>query len=323
MQNILVTGALGQIGTELTQELRRKYGRENVLATGLQPASDSAVQSDGPYAALDVTDCRAVAEIIQRHRIDVVYHLASILSGVGEKSPETAWNVNMNGLHNVLECARLHGVSRIFWPSSIAVFGPEAPKDQTPQETVMRPTTIYGVTKVSGELLCDYYVHHYGLDVRGVRYPGVISHGAPPGGGTTDYAVAMFYAAVTSRRYTCFVREDTVLPMIYMPDGIRAALELMEADAERLRHHNAFNLAGLSFSAGELVAEIRKHVPEFECEFVPDYRQTIADSWPRSIDDAAARNEWNWQPEYDLATLTADMLKNLRRRQAAGEPVDR
>jgi nucleoside-diphosphate-sugar epimerase len=309
--NVLVTGALGQIGTELTAALRERHGAEHVIATSIEPVPNARLAS-GPYEPLNVLDAAAVKDVLVRHRISTVYHLAAVLSATGEKNPQAAWDVNVGGLNVVLEAARQHRVEQIFWPSSIAVFGPDTPHDQTPQDTLMRPRTIYGVAKVTGELLCDYYVHRYGLDVRGVRYPGVISSGAPPGGGTTDYAVAMFYAAVKGEPYTCFVREDTVLPMIYMPDCIKAALDLMQADRTRLQHHNAFNLASMSFSAGELAAEIRRHVPGFICRYEPDARQAIADSWPRSIDDTAARKEWGWKPDYDLPTMVKQMLAALR-----------
>jgi nucleoside-diphosphate-sugar epimerase len=307
---ILVTGAFGQIGTELTRALRMRHGEENVLATSRR--STPPESETGPVARLDVTDAGALEQVVRKERIDVIFHLAAILSATGEDNPQLAWSVNMNGLYNILEVARRHAVRQVFWPSSIAVFGPGAPRERTPQETIMRPTTVYGVTKVAGELLCDYYVERYGLDVRGVRYPGVISSGAPPGGGTTDYAVEMFYAALESRPYTCFVREDTVLPMIYMPDCINAALDLMSVEFSRLRHHNAFNVAAMSFSAGELAEAIRAHVRDFVCEFRPDDRQKIADSWPKSIDDSNAREEWNWAPRFDLEAMTAHMLESLR-----------
>ena len=317
-RKILVTGAQGQIGTELVVALRNQFGRENVVASGQHDLPSESRGEWEPFVPLDITDKAAINDCFASGRFDVVYHLAAMLSAVGEQNPEAAWNVNLNGLRYVLEAARQHGVQQVFWPSSIAVFGPDTPKEQTPQDTLMRPTTMYGVTKVAGELLCDYYVEHYGLDVRGLRYPGVISSEALPGGGTTDYAVAIFYEALRSGRYTCFVREDTVLPMIYMSDCIAAATQLMDADESRLEHHNAFNLAAMSFSAGELAAEIRKHIPNFQCEFVPDERQQYADSWPRSIDDSAARREWDWKPEYDLARMTADMLERLGKRMAAG-----
>jgi nucleoside-diphosphate-sugar epimerase len=314
---VLVTGAFGQIGTELTAALRSRHGPDNVLATGRRSSpSDEWTKSagPGPTAVLDVTDAAAVADIMTRHDIDAIYHLAAILSARGEQAPQATWQVNMDGLRNVLEAARQRDGCSVFWPSSIAAFGPDTPRDLTPQDTIMRPTTIYGVTKVAGELLGDYYFHHYGVDVRGVRYPGVISSASLPGGGTTDYAVEMFYAALQRKPYTAFVREDCVLPMVYMPDCIKAAIDLMDADTAGLTHHNGYNIASMSFSAGELAAEIRRHIPEFVCEFVPDERQAIADSWPRSLDDSVARADWGWQPEYDLAVMTADMLAKLRAR---------
>jgi len=319
MTRLLITGAFGQIGTELSTTLRQVYGVENVLATGHHLPPDGSGGAEAPTERLDVTDAGAVLDLVQRREIDVVYHLAARLSATGERDPSLTWRVNMDGLRNVLEAARLGNVRRVFWPSSIAAFGPDTPRDRVPQDTVMRPTTIYGVSKVAGELLCDYYFRKYGLDVRGVRYPGVISSGSPPGGGTTDYAVEMFYEALRAGRYTCFVRENCVLPMIYMPDCIKAATSLMEADLSRLEHHNGFNVTAMSFSAGELAAEIAKHVPGFVCEYVPDERQVIADSWPRSLDDSAAREEWQWSPGYDLERMTVNMLEALRERQRLGE----
>ena len=319
MAAILVTGANGQIGSELTGALRTRHGADRVIASAHRPpTAGSPVPSSGPFEILDVTDRPAVDALFQRRRIETVYHLAALLSAVGEQDPQQAWAVNMGGLYNVLEAARTHGVRQVFWPSSIAAFGPDTPRDQTPQDTLMRPTTIYGVAKVAGELLCDYYARRYGLDVRGVRYPGVISSETPPGGGTTDYAVAIFHAALGTGRYTCFVRADTALPMIYMPDCIRAALDLMAADASALRHRNGFNLAAMSFSAGALADEIAKHVPGFVCAYTPDARQAIADSWPRTLDDSAARQEWGWSPRFGLAEMTADMLARLRARRQAG-----
>jgi nucleoside-diphosphate-sugar epimerase len=316
-KRIMLTGAAGQIGTELALALRRKYGAENVLATDIiEPAA--AVMSSGPFERLDVTKHEAVDRAIQKHHIDTVFHMAAILSAAGEKKPQLAWDVNMIGTYNILEVGRERGLARVFYPSSIAAFGPETPPNNTPQDTILRPRTIYGVTKVAGELLGDYYVRRYGLDVRGCRYPGIISYETLPGGGTTDYAVAIYFEAVKSKRYTCFVREDTRLPMMYMPDCLKATLDLMETDFARLKHHSDFNIASMSFSAGELAAEIKKHIPDFVCEFIPDARQAIADSWPKSIDDSAARAEWGWKPDYDLATMTVDMLKVLKERQAAG-----
>jgi len=318
MTKILVTGACGQIGSELTLALRRRYGNDNVVAAGHKTQPSKALRESGPFEFIDVTRRETIEEVVDKYNVDTIYHLAAILSAVGEQKPQLAWNVNMNGLYNVLEVARERGMVRVFCPSSIAAFGPETPRDNTPQETVLRPRTMYGVTKVAGELLGNYYFSRFGLDVRGVRYPGIISSETLPGGGTTDYAVEIFYEAIKHKRYTCFVREDTVLPMMYMPDCIKAAIDLMEADLSRLKHHADFNLAAMSFSAGELAAEIKKHIPEFTCEYEPDFRQEIADSWPRSIDDSAAREEWGWEPDYDLAAMTADMLDKLGKRYAEG-----
>nr|BCK33893.1 L-threonine 3-dehydrogenase 2 [synthetic construct] len=308
-KKILVTGATGQIGSELTPELRKRYGNDNVVAGDIKT---KPLKESGPFEVLDVTDREALEEVVKKYDIDTIYHLAAILSAVGEKNPQLAWDVNMNGLYNVLEVAREYGLCRVFTPSSIAAFGPETPRDNTPQDTILRPTTMYGVTKVAGELLCDYYFKKYGVDVRGVRYPGIISNETLPGGGTTDYAVEIFYEAIKGKKYTCFLREDTVLPMMYMPDALKATIDLMEADPSKLKHRNDFNVAAMSFSPEELAAEIKKHIPDFEIEYKPDFRQAIADSWPNSIDDSAAREEWGWKPEYDLESMTKDMLEKLK-----------
>ena len=321
MQKILVTGAVGQIGSELTLALRERYGGEQVIAAGHRTEPGPALRDSGPFELIDVTDREQIAHVVKSYRIDTIYHMAAILSATGEENPQLAWRVNVDGLHNVLEIVRDHQITQVFVPSSIAVFGSETPRDNTPQEGALHPTTIYGVSKVTGELLGDYYVQHYNLDVRGLRYPGIISSETPPGGGTTDYAVEIFYAAVKEESYTCFVREDTVLPMMYMPDCIKATIDLMEADFARLRHHCDFNLAGMSFSAGELAQEIKKHIPNFICEYLPDKRQKIADSWPRSIDDRAAREEWGWSPKFDLASMVEDMIERLRVRYEAGSFV--
>ena len=316
-KRILTTGAAGQIGSELARALRARYGDANVVVTDLfRPKGELA--EAGPFELLDVTDAGSLDAVLGKHRIDTVYHLAALLSATGEKNPQKAWHVNMAGLYNVLEAARARSLVRVYSPSSIAAFGPATPRVMTPQDTILSPTTMYGVTKVAGEHLCDYYVQKYGLDVRGCRYPGIISHLTLPGGGTTDYAVAIFYDAVRTGRYTCFLREDTRLPMMYMPDCLKCTLDLMDADFARLKHHSNFNVTAMSFSAGELAAEIRKHIPSFEVSYAPDFRQAIADSWPESIDDSAARAEWGWKPGYDLAAMTADMLTALRARQAAG-----
>jgi nucleoside-diphosphate-sugar epimerase len=318
MKRALVTGACGQIGSELTLALRQRYGDENVVATGHRTQPSESLRTSGPFEFIDVTKRETLEEMVSQYEVDTIYHMAAILSAAGEEKPHLAWNVNMNGLYNVLDVALEHELVRVFCPSSIAVFGPETPRDNTPQETVLRPKTMYGVSKVAGELLCDYYVRRFGVDVRGVRYPGIISSETLPGGGTTDYAVEIFYKAIEEGRYTCFLREDTVLPMMYMPDCIKATIDLMEADGDGLGHHADFNLAAMSFSPADLVAEIQKHIPEFTCEYKPDFRQQIADSWPRSIDDSAAREEWGWEPSYDLMAMTVDMLDKLRERHARG-----
>ncbi|KYK30377.1 MAG: UDP-glucose 4-epimerase [Candidatus Proteinoplasmatales archaeon SG8-5] len=311
MKRLLVIGAVGQIGSELTMELRARYGNDNVVAMGRKTKPSESLLNSGPFEWGNVNDPESIIAAIEKHDIDTVYLMAAILSAVGEQKPQLAYDVNMNGLYNMLEIARERELTRMMVPSSIAAFGPETPKDNTPQETVLRPTTMYGVTKVAGELLADYYFKRFGVDVRGLRYPGIISSETLPGGGTTDYAVEIFYEAIKNKRYTCFVREDTVLPMMYMPDCINATIQLMEADLGKLKHHSDFNVAALSFSAGELAEEIRKHIPGFECAYEPDFRQQIADSWPRTIDDSAAREEWGWRPEYDLPGMVEDMIEKL------------
>ncbi len=267
--------------------------------------------NSGPFEFIDVTNRETVGAVVKKYKIDTIYHMAALLSAIGEKNPQLCWDANVNGLYNILEITREYKLVRIFCPSSLAVFGPKTPRENTPQDAFLCPETMYGITKVGGELLCNYYYKRFGVDVRGVRYPGIISSVTAPSGGTTDYAVAIFYEAIKQKRYTCFVREDTVLPMMYMPDCIRATLELMEVDLSKLKHHSDFNLAAMSFSARELAAEIKKHIPEFTCEYKPDFRQKIADSWPRSLDDSAAREEWGWEPKYDLTSMTKDMLEKL------------
>ena len=315
---ILVTGATGQIGSELTIMLRKRYGKDNVIAAGHKRKPSEKLSESGPFEYVDTTNGENIEKVVKKHDIDTIYHLAAVLSAVGEEKPQSAWHINMDGLYNVLEVAREHGVTRVFWPSSIAAFGPDAPRVNTPQDAVLIPRSMYGVTKVSGELLCNYYFMRFGLDVRSVRYPGIISSEALPGGGTTDYAVEIFYEAIRKKRYTCFVKKDTVLPMMYMPDCIKATIDLMEADATKIKIRTSYNVTGMSFSAGELAAEIKKYIPAFECEYKPDFRQKIADSWPMSLDDSAARREWGWKPKHDLASMTNDMIEKLTKRFAKG-----
>lgn len=307
---VLVTGASGQIGSALVPLLMARHGEKQVIPTSFPP--ETTRNLPWPTQVLDVVDLRSLTEVVKQNGVDIVYHLAGILSATGENDPQLAWRTNVQGLKNVLDVARASGVSRVFWPSSIAVFGPDAPKEWTPQGAACNPTTMYGVTKVTGELLCSYYSMKYGVDVRCVRYPGIISSETLPGGGTTDYAVAMYYAAVRGEKYDCFVAKGTVLPMMYMPDALRAAVGLMEADRSRVPRHSGYNLAAVSFSAGDLEGAIRKRIPGFRVSYTPDSRQKIADSWPCTIDDSEARRDWGWYHEFDLEKMTDDMLSKLR-----------
>ncbi len=311
---ILITGALGQIGSELAFALKKLYGESNVICSDLK--SNQIAEEFLPYETLDVLDKSRLADLVFKHKIEVIYHLAAILSAAGERNPQLCFDVNMIGLYNVLEVARNLGIKQIICPSSIAVFGPETQREQTPQETVILPKTMYGLTKASGELLCDYYVAKYGLDVRGLRYPGLVSYKTPPGGGTTDYAVEIFYEAIKKGSYQCFLSAETVLPMMYMPDAIRGTIELANAEFSDLRNHSNFNFAGISFSCAQLAAEIKIYLPNFQISYQPDFRQKIADSWPKSIDDSQSRKQWGWKAEYDLPRMVEDMLKNLRIYQA-------
>lgn len=312
MQRALVTGAAGQIGTELVQALRRELGSGQVLATDLrQPPPDHPVVAGGPFERLDCTSGEALTRVTDAFGPDVIFHLAAILSAVGEANPEKAYDVNMGGLLQVLEVARRAGCA-VFTPSSIAAFGPGTPPDPTPQDTIQRPNTMYGVTKVAGELLCDYYHTRFGVDTRGLRYPGLISHSAPPGGGTTDYAVEIFHAALEDGAYSCFLAPETQLDMMYMPDAVRAAMELMEADPTRLRHRNAFNVTAMQLTPARLARELEERVPGFVMSYDTDpVRQAIADSWPRRLDDSAAREEWDWEPAFGLEEMVDDMLTQL------------
>lgn len=311
---VLVTGAAGQIGSELIQALRDRYGNQNVVASDINREAGEKLSGSGPFEYGDCTRYEVMKEIIQNHGITTIYHLAAILSAVAENNPQLAWNVNINGLYVMLELAREFN-SSLFTPSSIGAFGPTTPRDRTPQDTIQRPTSMYGVTKVSGELLCDYYYQKFGVDTRGVRYPGIISNVTLPGGGTTDYAVEIYYEAIRNKTYTCFLKEDSYLDMMYMPDALNAAILLMETDSKKLKHRNAFNVTAMSFSPKEISREIQKHIPEFKIKYhIDPIRQGIADSWPKSMDDSAARMEWGWSPYYDLEKMTQDMIAVLKKR---------
>uniref|UniRef100_A0A7C4UG46 L-threonine 3-dehydrogenase n=1 Tax=candidate division WOR-3 bacterium TaxID=2052148 RepID=A0A7C4UG46_UNCW3 len=312
MRKILITGAAGQIGSELTLFLREKYGNDNVIAAGHKKKPNEEVLHSGPFEFIEVVKAKEVANVVKKYNIGTIYHLAAILSAAGEKNPQLAWEVNMIGLYNVLEVAREYRCA-VFVPSSIAAFGPQTPKDNTPQDTIQRPTSMYGVTKVAGELLADYYFLKFGVDTRGLRYPGLISYVTPPGGGTTDYAVEIFYEAIEKKEYTCFLKEDTMLDMMYMPDALEAAVKLMEADPSKLKHRNAFNVTAFSFTPKELAEKIKKYIPDFKMKYnVDPVRQAIADSWPNHMDDSAAREEWGWKPKYDLDGMTKDMIEKLK-----------
>lgn len=318
MKKILVTGSNGQIGSELIEELRKIYGKDNVIGASRRAPTPEILEK-GPYEVLDITDRQRLVEVIRKHNIDAIINMAAILSAVGEQNPMMAWNTNINGLINILEVARELNIKRILNPSSIAVFGPTSPKENTPQETILKPTSMYGITKVAGELLGDYYVRKYNLDVRGLRYPGIISYKTLPGGGTTDYAVAIFFDAVKYNHYKCFLKPDTMLPMMYMPDCLKATLQLFHADFSRLKHYNDFNVAAFSFTPEMLYKEIKKYIPNFTIEYEPDFRQQIADSWPRSIDDTYAKEEWDWKPDFTFEAMVKDMLKNVEIKVAKGE----
>ena len=306
---ILIIGANGQIGTELTHALVQRHGTDAVVTSDLAPVGRVLGVH---HEALDATESGALTELVERLRITQIYLLAAALSARGEQHPKWAWDLNMKGLLNVLEIARTHKLQRVFWPSSIAAFGPSTPRDHTPQKTVMDPTTVYGISKLAGEGWCAWYHRTHGVDVRSLRYPGLISWKTPPGGGTTDYAIEIFHAAIKTGRYTSFLAADTALPMMYMPDAIRATLELMEAPAASVRERQSYNLAGISFTPVQIAASITRRVPGFSLQCEPDFRQAIANSWPRSIDDSAAQADWGWQPSYDLDAMVADMLANLR-----------
>lgn len=318
MKKILVTGALGQIGSELIFALKKKYGNENVIASDMRTDPPENIKNSGPYEVINVLDKDAIENVIKKHNIDTIFHLAALLSAVGEKNPKLCWDINMTGSLNVLELGVQYKLEKIIIPSSIAVWGEGVPKENVPQESVLRPASMYGVTKVCGERLCDYYVQKFGLDVRGLRYPGIISSETLPGGGTTDYAVEIYYEAVKNKKYNCFLAEGTRLPMMFMPDCIKATIDLAEADFSKLKHHSDFNVAAFSFAPEDIVNSIKKYIPDFTVTYNPDFRQAIADSWPGSIDDSCAREEWNWKPDYDLDTMTKAMLDNLSAKHAKG-----
>ena len=312
-EKILVIGASGQIGVELTLALRNIYGNANVIASDLREENE-LLKGTGPYVSMDVMNKEMLHVQVIRQNITQIYLLAAILSATGEKNPNLAWHLNMQSLLNVLDIAREEKLNKVYWPSSIAVFGPTSPKENCPQQTIIEPTTVYGISKYAGEFWCNYYHQRYGVDVRSIRYPGLISFKSPPGGGTTDYAVEIFHEALEEKKYTCFLKEDTYLPMMYMPDAIRGTIELMEAPASKINVRHSYNLSGMSFSPKEIGAEIKKHIPDFTIDYKPDYRQAIADSWPASIDDSVARSDWGWKHEFDLAKMTKDMLVNLEKK---------
>lgn len=314
MPKILITGATGQIGSELTLALRNKYGPDNVIALGHKRPPHRELKDSGPYERGDATDKKFLTSLVEKYKIDTIYHLVGILSAAGEQNPDSAWMVNVNSLKNVLDIAKEHRMEKIFWPSSIAAFGPGSPRENTPQVTVMDPNTVYGITKYTGELLCNYYYNKYRVDVRSLRYPGLLSYLTPPGGGTTDYAIEIFYEAIQSKKYTSFLREDTMLPMMYMPDAIEGTIKIMETPAPRIKVRFSYNFTAMSFTPKQIADEIKKHIPDFECVYSPDRRQAIADTWPRTIDDTVAQRDWDWEPRYNLTKMTEDMLKHLKKK---------
>jgi nucleoside-diphosphate-sugar epimerase len=309
-EKILVIGASGQIGVELTMALRKIYGNANVIASDLRE-QNPLLEGTGPYVSLDVMNKEMLHVQVIRQNITQIYLLAAILSATGEKNPNLAWSLNMQSLLNVLDIAREEKLTKVYWPSSIAVFGPTSPKQNCPQQTIIEPTTVYGISKYAGEFWCNYYFNRFGVDVRSLRYPGLISYKSEPGGGTTDYAVEIFHAAKEQKKYTSFLQEDTYLPMMYMPDAIRATIELMEAPAEKIKIRTSYNLSGMSFSPKEIAAEIKKHIPDFVIDYKSDYRQAIANSWPQSIDDSMSRADWGWKEEYNLSAMCIEMLQNV------------
>jgi nucleoside-diphosphate-sugar epimerase len=309
---ILIIGACGQIGTELTQKLREIYGVENVIASDIRKLNIDVVNS-GPFEVLNALDFNQIQHLVEVHQIDEVYLMAALLSATAEKNPAFAWDLNMNSLFHVLNLAKAGKIKKIFWPSSIAVFGPTTPRENTPQYTIMEPSTVYGISKQTGERWCEYYHNIYGVDVRSIRYPGLISWSSPPGGGTTDYAVDIFHKAIAKKKYDCFLSSETKMPMMYMDDAIAATIQIMQSPKEQIKIRSSYNLAAMSFTPTEIAQEIKKHVPEFTITYHPDFRQKIADSWPASIDDSAAREDWNWSHQFDISSMTIDMLNHLKK----------
>ena len=309
---ILVLGASGQIGHELTQKLRVVYGNNNIIASDIREG-DKNMMVSGPFEIIDATDKDTILTVIKKYKVTQVYLLAAMLSATAEKLPQKAWDLNMNSLLAVLDLAKEKHIKQVYWPSSIAVFGPKTPKENTPQNTVMQPSTVYGISKVAGEFWCNYYHEKFGVDVRSLRYPGVISWNSKPGGGTTDYAVDIFFNAIEKGTYQCFLSKNTRLPMMYMDDAVNATIQLMQADTENIKNRTGYNLAAMSFSPEEIASEIKKYIPDFKITYQPDFRQQIADSWPASIDDSEARLDWNWQHKFDLPSMTKDILTNLKK----------
>ncbi|RDC64328.1 NAD-dependent epimerase/dehydratase family protein [Adhaeribacter pallidiroseus] len=315
-EKILVIGACGQLGTELTLELRKLYGNAQVIAADIAISQHTALAESGPFEILDVLDRHHLADLAYKYEFTQIYHLAAVLSATGEKRPKFTWKINMKGLENILDLTLEKGIAKVYWPSSIAVFGPNTPRHYTPQHTIMDPNTVYGISKLTGERFCEYYANRYKLDIRSLRYPGLIGYKALPGGGTTDYAVDIFHKAVEGQPYECYLAENTYLPMMYMPDALKATLDLMHAPAEKIKIRSSYNVTAMSFSPAEVAASIRSSIPNFEITYKPDYRQQIAASWPESINDSVAQQDWNWQPDYDLPRMTQDMLENLQKQKA-------
>jgi nucleoside-diphosphate-sugar epimerase len=311
MAKILIIGACGQIGTELTKKLRGIYGKQQVIAGDVRKG-DPAFVASGPFEVVNALDFNQVEDVIEKHKIEEVYLMAALLSATAEKNPAFAWDLNMNSLFHVLNIAKAGKIKKIFWPSSIAVFGPTTPRAQTPQFTVMEPSTVYGISKQSGERWCEYYHNIYGVDVRSIRYPGLISWSTPPGGGTTDYAVDIYHKALSDGKYTCFLSEETRLPMMYMDDAIRATVEIMQAPAENIKIRSSYNLSAMDFTPAEIAEAIKQEIPDFCIDYAPDFRQKIADSWPQSIDDSNAREDWGWKHDFDLKAMTTDMIEHLK-----------